>query len=172
MGPTGPEGPTGAGGAEGPTGATGATGATGPAGSSGLSQFAYVYNLSAQTVAKEASITFDSNGVMTPGIIHATTPPSAGIEIVEAGTYAVTFSVSGTESNQMAIFVNGNPVPGSIYGSGAGTQLNSGQAILIVGAGDVLTIRNHTSAAAVGLATVIGGTQANSNASVLIEKLA
>ncbi len=123
-------------------------------------------------MAVEAAITFDSNGVTTPGIIHATTPASAEIEIVEAGTYAVTFSVSGTEANQMAIFVNGNPAPGSIYGSGAGTQLNSGQAILTVGAGDVLTIRNHTSAAAVGLATVVGGTQANSNASVLIEKLA
>jgi hypothetical protein len=72
----------------------------------------------------------------------------------------------------MAIFLNGNQVPGSIYGSGAGTQLNSGQAILTVGAGDVLTIRNHSSASAVGLATPIGGTQENSNASVLIEKLA
>ncbi len=123
-------------------------------------------------MALEAAIKFDSNGVTTSGIVHATTPASAGIEIVEAGTYAVTFSVSGTEPNQMAIFVNGNPVPGSIYGSGAGTQLTSGQAILIVGAGEVLTIRNHTSAAAVGLASVVGGTQANANASVLIEKLA
>jgi len=107
---------------------------------------------------------------MTPGISH--TLGSAGIGIVEAGTYEVTFSVSGTEPSQIAIFLNGTLVPGTIYGSGAGTQQNTGQAIAVVPAGAVLTIRNHTSSAAIGLATPIGGTGASSNASVVIEKLA
>jgi hypothetical protein len=121
-------------------------------------------------VALEADVNFDSNGVMTPGIKHTAGDP--GIEIVEAGTYEITFSVSGTEPSQMAIALNGIPVAGTIYGSGAGTQQNTGQAILAVPAGAVLTVRNHTSSAAVGLATPIGGTQASSNASVVIEKLA
>jgi hypothetical protein len=120
-------------------------------------------------VALEAAVTFDSNGVMTSGIKHAA--GGAGIEIVEAGIYEVTFSVSGTEPNQMALFLNETPVPGTTYGSGAGTQLNTGQAIFAISAADVLTVRNHTSAAAVGLASLVGGTQANSNASVVIEKL-
>ena len=60
---------------------------------------------------------------------------------------------------------------GTIYGSGAGTQQNTGQAIVSIAAHDILTVRNHTSSAAVGLATFIGGTQANANASVAIEKL-
>jgi hypothetical protein len=72
----------------------------------------------------------------------------------------------------MALFVNGTLVPGAVYGSGAGTQQNTGQAIFIASAGAVLTVRNHTSSAAVGLATPIGGTQPSSNASVVIEKLA
>ncbi len=181
-GPAGPPGPPGEDGqdgapgidgAQGPAGSAGpagATGATGPAGSNGLSQYAYIYNLGLETVAIEADISFDSNGVMTPGISHA--PGNAGIEIVEAGTYEVTFSASGTEPSQFAIFLNGTLVPGTIYGSGAGTQQNTGQAIIIVPAGAVLTIRNHTSSAAVGLATPIGGTGASSNASVVIEKLA
>ena len=42
---------------------------------------------------------------------------------------------------------------------------------MLLGAGDVLTVKNHTSAAAVGLASLIGGTQQNTNASVAIEKL-
>jgi BclA C-terminal domain len=121
-------------------------------------------------VGLEADVTFDSNGVMTPGIEHV--PGSAGIKVVEAGTYELTFSVSGTEPSQMAIFLNGTLVPGTIYGSGAGTQQSTGQAIFTVPAGAVLTVRNHTSSAAVGLATPIGGTQASSNASVVIEKLA
>jgi hypothetical protein len=90
---------------------------------------------------------------------------------VNAGTYMVTFTSSGTEPSQFALFLNGAPVPGAIYGSGAGTQQNNGQVIVMVGAGDVLTVKNHTSAAAVGLASNIGGTQQNTNASVAIEKL-
>jgi hypothetical protein len=108
---------------------------------------------------------------MTSGITH--TPGEAGIALVNAGIYKVTFSVSGTEPNQMALYLNGTTVVGgTVYGSGAGTQQNAGQAIFAVAAGDVLTVRNHTSAAAVGLASVVGGTQANANASVTIEKLA
>jgi hypothetical protein len=61
---------------------------------------------------------------------------------------------------------------GSGYGSGAGTQQNYGQAIIAVAAGDILTLRNHTSAAAVTLQTLAGGTQTNNvNASILIKKL-
>ena len=62
-------------------------------------------------------------------------------------------------------------VPGTVYGSGAGTQQNNGQAIFTIASGDVLTVRNHTSAAAIGLQTLSGGTQQNVNASVLIEQL-
>ena len=141
----------------------------GPAGSNGLAEYAYIYNLAAQVVAIEADVGFGSNGVMTSGITHALGSPA--IVLANAGDYKVTFSVSGTEPSQMALFVNGLEVPGGIYGSGAGTQLTTGQVILTVAAGAVLTVRNHSSAAAVTLATPIGGTQANANASVAIEKL-
>jgi hypothetical protein len=121
-------------------------------------------------VPLEGDISFDTNGDMTSGIVHAA--PSAGITLVGAGTYLVTFSVSGTGANQVALFLNGALVAGSIYGSGAGTQQNNGQTIVVAGAaGEILTLRNHSSSAALGLATVIGGTQANVNASVAIEKL-
>lgn len=134
-----------------------------------MAEYAYVYNLAAQTVVVEAPVLFDTNGAKTAGITHA--PGTAGITLVNAGTYKVTFSVSGSEPNQMALFVNGVVVPGTVYGSGAGTQQNTGQAIVAFGAGDVLTVTNHSAAAAVGLASVVGGTQANTNASVVIEKL-
>jgi hypothetical protein len=57
----------------------------------------------------------------------------------------------------MALFVNGSLVLGTVYGSGAGTQQNTGQALINIPAGGVLTVRNHTSSAAVGLASTIGG---------------
>jgi hypothetical protein len=136
----------------------------------GLAEYAYVYNLGAGVVAIEADVNFDSNGVMTSGITHALN--SAGIVLANAGDYKITFSVSGVEPNQMALFVNGAPVAGGVYGSGAGTQQTTGQVIITVTAGAVLTVRNHSSAAAVTLQTLAGGTQSNANASVTIEKLA
>jgi hypothetical protein len=165
-GPTGPAGAAGTAGAPGPTGPTGAIGATGE---SGLSEYAYVYNVGAEVVPIEADIGFDTNGILTPGINHA--PGAAGIQIVAAGTYEVTFSVSGVEPSQMGLFLNGSVVPGTVYGSGAGTQQDTGQAIFAVAAGDVLTLRNHSSSAAVTLQTLAGGTQTSVNASVVIEKL-
>jgi hypothetical protein len=71
----------------------------------------------------------------------------------------------------MGLFLNGAPLIGTVYGSGAGTQQTTGQAIVPLAAGDVLTLRNHSSAAAVTLQTLAGGTQTNVNASIVIEKL-
>jgi hypothetical protein len=180
-GPTGPQGPIGNNGSAGPTGSAGAvgptgaagvagpTGAAGVAGTNGLAEYAYVYNVGAQVVAIEADIDFDTNGVATPGITHA--PGATQIAVTSAGDYKVSFTVSGVEPNQFGLFVNGVPATVSIYGSGAGTQQNTGQAILTLGSGDVLTLRNHSSAAAVTLQTVAGGTQQNVNASIVVEKL-
>ncbi len=132
-------------------------------------EIAYIYNLTATTIAVEADIPFDSNGSMTSGYTH--TPGSSSITVVTSGTYRICFSVTGTEPNQFTLFLNGIEVPGSTYGSGAGTQQNNGQTVFSITAGDVLTLRNHSSAAAVGLASFVGGTQLNVNASILIEKI-
>ena len=65
----------------------GVAGATGPTGANGLSQYAYIYNTGAQVVPIEADISFDTNGVITPGITHAT--GNAAISVANAGTYEV-----------------------------------------------------------------------------------
>lgn len=169
IGTTGPSGLVGATGDVGVAGTTGSTGQTGPTGAAPPGEYAYIYNLTAQTIAIDADIPFDSNGVIEGGITHA--PGSTQIGFANAGDYKVSFSVSGTESNQMALFLNDTPVAGTTYGAGAGTDQNTGQAIFTVASGDSLTVNNHTSAAAVGLASAIGGTQANVNASVVIERV-
>lgn len=109
-----------------------------------------------QTVAVEANVLFNTSGVETAGITH--TAGAASITLVNIGVYKVTFSVSGTEASQFALFNGATMVPGSLYGSGAATQQNAGQAIVVTTvANAVLTLRNHTSAAAVGLPTTSGG---------------
>jgi len=134
----------------------------------GLSSYAYIFNLAAQTVAVEADIIFSDNGNLT-GISH--TPATSQITIGSAGDYAIWFSVSGVEPCQFTLFHNGAPILGGTYGSGAGTQIDSGMVIETFAAGDIITLRNHSSAAAVTLQTLAGGTQTNANASVLIENL-
>jgi hypothetical protein len=121
-------------------------------------------------VAIDAAITFDSNGPLTSAVTHS--PGDSQLILVNAGVYEVTFSVSGNEPSQMAIFLNGSAVAGGVYGSGAGTQQNNGQAILVAGAGDAVTVRSYSSAAGVTLQTLAGGTRTNTNASVVIKKLA
>ncbi|MHB8076879.1 hypothetical protein [Desulfosporosinus fructosivorans] len=134
-----------------------------------IEEFAYIYNLAAGVVALEGDILFSDNGEIAGSITHVvgTAPIILGI----AGTYAVWFNVAGVEPNQFTLFQNGAAVPGATYGSGAGTQPNPGKVIITAAAGDVLTLRNHTSAAAVTLQTLAGGTVINANASILIEKI-
>ncbi|MGE4214273.1 MAG: collagen-like protein, partial [Anaerotignaceae bacterium] len=168
-GATGPAGDTGLTGATGPAGDTGLTGATGPVGTNGLSEYAYVYNLGAQTVPVDESILFSTNGVIVGTIAHLA--GTSTITLGSAGDYAIWFYANGVEPNQFTLFQNGGPVSGAIYGSGAGTQPNPGMVIITAAAGDVLTLRNHTSDAAVGLQNLAGGTAINTNASVLIQKI-
>jgi hypothetical protein len=168
----GTDGKDGTNGKDGPNGGPGRDGPAGPPG--GLAEYAYVFNTGAQTVATGAAVTFDSNGVSTPGITHAAgTPGAAGIVLANSGTYKVAFSASGVGPIQMALYVDNVLVDGTTYGSGAGTQQNTGQGIVVVPAGGgVLTLKDHTSSGAVALETRSGGTATNANASVLIEKIA
>lgn len=146
------------------------SGQLGPcAAGSGTTNYAYVYNNAAQVVALEADILFDSNGALSAGVTH--TAGTSPITITTAGTYEISWIVSGVEPNQFALFVNGAPATGGIFGTGAGTQQNSGHLILSVAPGDVVTLRNHSSSAAVTLQTLAGGTQINVNASILIRQL-
>ena len=62
-------------------------------------------------------------------------------------------------------------VPGSIYGSGAGTQQNHGQVIVGLKKEDTITLVNYHSAAAVGLQSSSGGTERNVTALVTLLKL-
>jgi len=169
IGATGPAGPTGTDGATGPAGPVGATGPTGPTGPVATGSFAYIYNLAAEVVSAEGAISFDSNGDISSGFSHV--PGDAGLVVVSSGTYLVDFSVTGAEPNQFTLFDNGAPLSGSTYGTDNGSQQNDGQLIVTLSAGDLLTLVNHSSAAAVTLETVAGGTQTNVNASIVVEQV-
>ena len=170
-GPTGATGPAGATGSTGPAGAagpTGATGPTGPQGPPGDPDYGYIYNTAAETVALEGAITFSNNGPLA-GFTHLLGASAIGVN--STGIYLVTFSVSGVEPGQFTLMDNGIALSGTTYGSGAGTQQDDGQVIVDLTAADSLTLANHTSAAAITLQTLAGGTQTNVNASIIIEQV-
>ena len=141
-----------------------------PIGPNGIAaEFAYIYNLGLQVVAIEGDILFSNNGEIVGSITHVL--GTAPIILGTAGTYSIWFNAACNEPNQFTLFQNGVAVAGATYGSGAGTQPNPGMVIITANAGDVLTLRNHTSAAAATLQTLAGGTESNADASILIEKI-
>ncbi len=150
----GPQGPAG------PPGANGTTAST---------DYAYIYQSTAQIVPLETDITFDTNGTVFGAISH--TVGDAGITINTTGNYKIIFSVTGQQANQFALFVNGALFAGTIYGSNSTDQQNTGFAIIPVAAPITLTLRNHTSSTSVSLETLAGGTEANITASILIQRL-
>jgi hypothetical protein len=180
QGPQGEPGAAGTVGPIGPAGAPGAPGAVGPAGPQGdpgpqgepgpmAGAYAHIFNTGSQVVAMEADVAFDTNGPLSE-IVHA--PGASAIMIVVPGVYSIEYTLSAIEPNQFSLFVNGAAVTGAVSGSGAGTQQNSGHAIVALTAGDMLTVRNHTSTSAVSLQTMAGGMQTNTNAAIIIEQLA
>ena len=168
QGPTGPTGRAGPAGATGATGVAGAPGPPGPPGPPHSTAYAYVYSTGSQVVPIGIDVAFD-----TPGVLNGVTfaPGGQAVTIGSSGDYKVTFALAGVEPNQFALFVNGVEAPGSVYGHNTGDTETNGQLIVNLVAGDVLTVRNHASAASVFLSSPAGGTAVNVTASLLIEKL-
>lgn len=138
-------------------------------GDNNIADYAYIYHTGNEEVQPEADIAFNANGALA-GIFH---PVGTGrITIGSPGVYAVSFVVVGGEPNQFALFQNGSVVPGSLYGIEGSGQSNTGTVMIAAQAGDVLTVRNHTSTTGVNLLSAAGGSQTgNVNASIQIVKL-
>jgi collagen type I alpha len=170
-GTNGSPGLRGADGAPGADGLVGVVGPTGPVGPAATRTYAYIYDLAGQSVVVDAPVVFDTNGATTSDITH--TAGTSSIAIATGGIYKLSFSVSSINANQMAVFVGATQVGGGTYGSSDVNQQTNGQMIIAISAGDVLTLRNHTSNGTIVLNNHTGGGIGTSavDASVLIERL-
>lgn len=137
--------------------------------SAGVSQSAYIYHLGLATVAINAPVLFNNIGAITSGFSY--NPVTGILTVVNAGLYNIVFTVATNEPNQFTLFDNGVPIPGTTYGSGAGTQPSTGQVIVSLGAGDQISLVNYATGSAVTLQDLAGGTQHNVNASISIRSL-
>ncbi len=131
--------------------------------------YAYIYNTDNQSIPVEGLIPFTTNGALL-GVTH--NAGTGQITIENDGTYAVWFMVNGMIANQFALFQNDIVVPGSIFGTASPSVNNTGMVMINAAAGDVLTVRNHTSSGPVVLNNAAGGTQATISASILILRAA
>ncbi|MDD9781338.1 hypothetical protein PVE99_02675 [Priestia megaterium] len=152
----------------GPAGATGPTGATG----SVSTDFGYVYNNVAQTVAAGDDVTFNNITGPFGGGVTAT---DTTITVANAGNYLVMYEVAPqfallNTQTAYAITLNGAPQPSIRYGQIGSTLGDShnlvGSAILTIPAGGTLTLRNVGGTADTLITTVDGQTVVNASISV------
>jgi hypothetical protein len=135
-GATGSAGSTGPQGSVGPQGVPGSTGNTGPVGPAGSvlafgEYFDRVPNDVPSTVAVGASVPFLEEGA-TDGsgtIVRMNVSPTV-IDLNSPGTYQVTFQIPVTEAGQLELFLNGAPVPGTVFGQASGTSQITGMALV------------------------------------------
>jgi hypothetical protein len=169
-GVNGAQGQPGTAGTNGTNGTDGVDGGIGPAGPAATPDYAYVYDTSGHTVAIDAPVLFDTNGLRTSSISHVA--GTSDIVLTTAGTYKVTVSVLANIPFEAAVFQNGSVVPGGTYAGNGTNRAAAGESIIAVIAGDVLTVRNHGTSGPITLDSGNAGTAANVDASILIERLA
>ena len=96
--------------------------------------YAYIYNTAAQTVASDAKVTFSANGPLSGTITH--TAGTADIAIGNTGVYLVNVLMSSAAEGQYTVLKNGTAVEGATFTN------YSGEFILAAQTGDVLTVAN------------------------------
>lgn len=134
----------------------------------GGSEYAYIFSSSTQEAIKPGgSVLFHSNGSKTPGISY--TSGKSDIVFSQSGNYLITFFVAGTQQNSFGLFLDGVPVDGGTYSSGStgySTGDITGQTIVNIKAGSILTLRNHSPILGHGTATVMIGIDSQRRAPV------
>jgi hypothetical protein len=178
-GPTGADGPTGDTGPIGPIGASGPTGEMGPAGAAGdtgpsgpsgptgpantnQAEYASLVNVGEQVVANGEMLNFDTNQLLSSGIVYA--PGLPFITIATRGVYKITFDVyAATTGYQFDVLLNGALVQDAEFRT-TGNELH-GQTLLSVAAGDTIQLM------AVTPSTVTLLNVGPINASIIIEQV-
>ncbi|MGH4052942.1 MAG: BclA C-terminal domain-containing protein [Clostridium sp.] len=148
IGPTGFTGATGVTGTTGVTGVTGVTGSTGTTGATGagLAAFGYVYQLAIiadATVIGGVDVPFSNNGPLS-NITH--TAGTTTITVTTTGNYQIYYSVNITSGvgSAISIAINGTVDASTTVSVLVSTGEVSGDAIISLVAGDVITLQNNS----------------------------
>ena len=184
-GPTGPTGPGGSTGPNGVTGVTGVTGATGPS-VGAFSVYGMAVGQSDTVIGADSTVPFDLGATPFPNAGFTSVPAPAGTDFVIAtpGVYEYNFFVAGTHAAQattplvFAIYKNGVTAGQAHEYRGALNptiaQTVSGQGILTLASGDVVTLHNRTNTVtdAVTVTSAPSGVDASVNRKLSLKRIA
>ncbi len=129
------------------------------------------YNKSTQIVNTEADVVFNSTSVVE-GLYWDPVAPTE-IRVEECGVYKVFFLVTTNTAGQFSIAVNGIPVVYTTQGTNRGAGQLTIRAILELKQGDIVTVKNHTSAnGSIVISEYAGGTYQAISSILTVLKLA
>lgn len=127
------------------------------------------YSSNAQTVTTESEVIFDTANSTNTGLGWA----GSQVIIQEDGIYKTFFFANTSVAAQFSFAINGIPYEPSTQGSNRGAGQISIRTLLELKSGDVITVKNHTSAnGSIGITTNNGGSQIGVNCILTMFKLA
>lgn len=134
----------------------------------GSEAYGFIYNRTENIVARNMSLSFDSNAHLHK-IVH--TPGTYRIRIILAGIYLIRFSILSSVQSYWSLRINNDLQP-ELYSSGCyGVYETCHQGIYKLPEDTVLTIVNQTESPVVVLPEIPGDTENLNNASLLVLKL-
>jgi hypothetical protein len=122
---------------------------------SGFTTHGTIWNVSSQTVAVESDVVWTNTTNLSNVTWNISSPTN--VVINEDGVYKIFFYANVMTAAQVAVTVNNVPVVYTIQGTNKGASYLSIRVLQELRAGDVITIRNHTSATPVTFASNAGG---------------
>ena len=161
-GERGPQGERGATGERGPQGPIGPRGPVGPRGSGGIAAYAEFFgdvSCALPPIAGGEAVPLPRNGAQAPVGIARKTADSFTLGAV--GTYLVLFAVSVSGAGQLILSLDGEELPHTAVGHGAGAaQLGGSALVTVCRPGALLRLQNPRGNAPLTLAPHAGGARA------------
>lgn len=104
------------------------------------------YNVNSQTVLVEGDVVFSAFQNVQGLVWNPTSVNPEQIQILEDGYYNLFFLATCTTQSQFAFAVNNVAIDATTQGLSKGSGQNTNSTVLLLKQGDILTVRNHTSA--------------------------
>ncbi len=135
----------------------------------GVDVYGSFYSTTSQIENIENSVLFDKNQNLN-GLTH--TLGSGDITVSKDGIYIFVFIVNTSQACQFTLFVNGIPNQSTTAGINKGANVLQLRQQLELKAGDVISIKNHTSSAGpVTISQNAGGTLTGTNVELIVSRI-
>jgi hypothetical protein len=135
----------------------------------GVDVYGSFYSTLLQTVAVDAPVVYDKNQYVN-GLTH--TLGTGDITVSKDGIYVFVFIVNTTQACQFTLFVNGVPEQTTTAGINKGANILQLRQQLELKAGDIVSVRNHVSAAGtITISQNAGGTLTGNNVEFIVSRI-